>query len=139
MKIPLISLCPSSSSSNDISKRESFFKQWQFSEFSMVFHSSALLSYLLFHCENFSDSCTLVIHVAPQKKSTSKIFYVERHLFHVKRSCMTTVSQHLNICVPCFHMPALERHTLRCYLYECTFIAIKFLAVPYYHTYELCR
>lgn len=51
---------------------------------------------------------------------------------------MTTISQHLNICVPCLHMPSLERYILRCYLYECTFIAVKFLAVPYYHTYKLC-
>lgn len=80
MKITLISLGPCSSSSNDISKKESFFNQHQFSEFSIVFHSSVLLSsHLLFHDENSGYSCALtcffLIRTAPQKKSTSKIFY----------------------------------------------------------------
>lgn len=52
---------------------------------------------------------------------------------------MTTINQHLNICVPCLHMPWLERHNLRCYSYECTFMDIKFLAVPFYPAYKLCR
>lgn len=76
MKIPLISLGPCSSSSNDISKKESYVKQHQFSKFSIVFHSSVLLStHLLFHDENLGYPCVLVIHIASQKKSTSKIFY----------------------------------------------------------------
>lgn len=77
---PFISLGPRSSFSNDFTKGDLVFKQHQFSRFSIFFHSSALLSsHLLFHDEHFDYWCALVAffltHKAPQKKSSSKIFY----------------------------------------------------------------
>lgn len=130
--IPLISLGPCSFSSNDI-----IMKQHQFLN-SQYYFIVQFYCYWLLICY-FMSIWTIAVHLfLPYSKSTSRKAAVRYFKKKIYESYMFrklhNYSKPTPKCCPCLYMPSLETHNLRCSLYECTFTAIKFSAVPYYHT-----